>query len=87
MALKCGQLDHCCWFNGKVCKYLVENAAEGYRYSCGLKLKYGTWDRAMSSDEWMTDIKPLMEQIGYVGLKCNEWPPKGVKCNTCGINE
>ncbi len=43
--------DHCCYWNGKPCPYLVENVA-GRRYACGVMLKYGSWEAMNVSPEY-----------------------------------
>jgi len=81
---QCGANAHCCVFNGYVCQYLLEDAVEGFKYSCALKLKYGTWDAVGASIENRRNVQHLMDAGGYAGLKCYEWPPDGVRCNNCG---
>ena len=46
-----GRVDHCCYWGGQPCPYLVENEA-GRRYACGLLIKYGSWEKMNESPEY-----------------------------------
>ena len=46
-----GEIDHCCYWDGSRCEYLVENV-DGRRYACGLLIKYGSWQIMNTSPEY-----------------------------------
>ena len=75
--------SHCCWFAGEPCAYLEEGTVEGRRWACGLRRKYGDWDKAVASKEYQTNIEP---HFGPQGVNCRDWPDleKGQSCNECG---
>ena len=81
----CGRLNHCCWFKGQVCQYLTENPPESeFKYSCGLKNIYGTWEATHASQEYIDNVHPKMVEVGLGDIGCGDWPPPGHHCNTCG---
>lgn len=87
MSCKGMSQDHCCYLNGKVCKYLKENSA-GRRWSCGLFEQYGSWENVYLSQEYQTDLVP--EWITYCATfdkpytRCGDWPTQGEVCTVCG---
>lgn len=76
--------DHCCYL-GKwgVCPHLEEGTVEGRRFACGLVRRYGGWEKAMASPEWVRDVKPFWDEF-MPGKTCADWPGPGVTCATCG---
>ena len=68
--------DHCCTFNGIDCKYLEKDTVPGRRWACGLHVKYGGWEGALNSWEYIKDIAPNFNKKGGVGgaYNCREWP-------------
>jgi len=77
--------DHCCYLDGPPCPFLEENTVEGRRWACGLRRELGNWDAVHADERYVTQIQPVWERGGLAGYKCGEWPAKGFKCGTCGI--
>ena len=80
----CGKTTHCCFFKGEVCQYLLENAVDGYRYSCGLRLNSDSWAEVYALPEYQQNVAPKMAEIGYPDIGCGDWPPPGKSCRDCG---
>ena len=81
---KCGNAEtHCCWFAGKVCIYLEEKTKEGWRWSCKIRKETGSWEEVRKDPRYLRDVIPLLNELDSV-KHCEEWPPKGIKCNDCG---
>jgi len=74
---------HCCWLEGKPCKYVEENTVPGRRWACGLMRQLGDWDLVLSSPEYKKQVAPVLEPLGY---NCRDWPDShpGMKCTDCG---
>tara|TARA_R110000824_G_scaffold92561_4_gene224453 strand:- start:71 stop:328 length:258 start_codon:yes stop_codon:yes gene_type:complete len=79
----CGKVDHCCWFQGNICKYLKESDHPDFKWACSLKETYGSWEAAYASDEYIRDVKHKVNAVSPGGLDCGDWPFNRV-CNTCG---
>ena len=77
-------LDHCCWLAGKPCVYLEVDTVPGRKWACGLRRKYGDWDKALESKEYQNTIEP---HFGPQGVNCRDWPDlsKGQSCGDCGL--
>jgi len=75
--------EHCCWVDGKVCKFLEENAEPGFRWSCGLRRELGSWDAVIKDPRYVSGILPLHRAEG---MNCRDWPKKsaGGPCKLCG---
>jgi len=82
----CGKCDHCCWFSGKLCEFLIISDKKDFSYACSLRVKYGSWGAAHKSNDYQQIIKPKMASIGYEKINCGDWPPDDVVCHTCGKN-
>lgn len=77
--------DHCCWFNGEVCQFLEENTVPGRRWACGLHRKYGGWEGALASPEYIQHVQIKYDTIPQLqGLNCRDWPRVGEQCGACG---
>ena len=61
--------DHCCYFGGKVCKYLEENTMPNRRWVCALMREHQDWDKVLADSRYQNNIVPLWEE--YV------WPSHG----------
>lgn len=83
---QCGKQDHCCYFEGEVCQYLIESPHPDFQFACSLRVKYGGWDETHKSPEYLSQVKPKLIAIGYPDTDCGDWPPPGVACGSCGIN-
>lgn len=86
MACSGNGADHCCWFKGKVCKYLEENTIPGRRWVCGLMREHnGDWDATIADPRYQRDIMPLMQRLIWPGhgveYTCKTWPSKGCECD------
>jgi len=72
--------DHCCWLNGVPCPHIKENVQEGFRWSCGLMIKYQDWDIVHNSAEYLQDVEPFWvtfkERTNFT--KCGDWT-----CENC----
>ncbi len=44
---------HCCYVNGKPCKFLEENTEPGQRWSCQLRRERGSWAAAIVDPRYM----------------------------------
>jgi len=75
--------EHCCWVDGKVCKFLEENTEPGYRWSCGLRRELGSWDAVITDSRYVNEILPLHRAKG---MNCRDWPKPsaGGPCKLCG---
>ena len=84
MAQHGNTLDHCCWLAGKPCTYLETDTVLGRKWACGLRRKYGDWDKALESKEYQNTIEP---HFGPQGVNCRDWPDlaKGQSCGDCGL--
>ncbi len=65
---------HCCWVNGKVCEFLIENHG-GRRFACGLMVELGDWQTVHTSSRY----SPLAIVFADEGL-CGDWQPKAGQC-------
>lgn len=78
--------SHCCWFNGEVCRFLEENTVPGRRWACGLYRKYGGWDAALASPEYIQHVQPKFTAIPALkGKNCRDWPqvyPETMSCQS-----
>jgi len=82
--MACSEGDnHCCWFNGEVCRYLEENSG-GRRWSCSLLKELGDWEMVYADPRYIENIIPLYLAIDIGITRCSDWPPTGVVCNDCG---
>ncbi len=82
---QCGKNDHCCWFDGKRCQFLVTSQHPDFDYSCILRTMYGSWEEVHKSEEYLEVAKLDLKKAGYK-IDCGDWPPDGVACHTCGKN-
>jgi len=84
MAICSGNKEsHCCYIDGRVCKYLEENTVEGRRWACGIRKDYSSWREVYEDDRYTNDVKPILDYIGIVD--CGEWPRKNEICAICGV--
>ena len=68
--------DHCCYVNNKPCPFLEENIQAGYRWSCKLRRKTGSW-KATIVDPRYNDISKIFAQYSYKNCK-------NYQCEDCG---
>lgn len=75
--------EHCCWVDGKVCKFLEENSEPGFRWSCGLRRELASWNAVIADPRYVKDILPKHRAEG---MNCRDWPKKtaGGPCKLCG---
>lgn len=84
MAL-CGTAgDHCCWLGraGK-CRFVEASDEPGFNWRCSLRAELGSWGAVHSDARYLAHVRPALDTCGVVE-DCGNWPPPGVKCNTCG---
>jgi hypothetical protein len=76
--------DHCCYLQGKPCRYVEENTVPGRRWACGLRRRLGDWDAVLISSEYQANVAPKLAPYGY---NCRDWPdfPLGSRCSDCGF--
>ncbi len=78
--------DHCCYIKGKVCPFLEENTEKGFRWSCGLRRKLGSWDAVLANPEYQR----VTAGAWAPGVNCRDWPDgggwNGIGCSKCGAN-
>lgn len=69
---------HCCWVNGKVCKYLEISTVPGRRFACGLRRELGSWEEVHKDPRY----QPIQEHWDKVGIEsCGAWQPSvGICC-------
>ncbi len=74
---------HCCWLEGKECRFLEENTLPDRRWVCGLRRELGDWDKVLASSRYKKHVAPRLELFGYT---CKDWPDKtkGQYCGDCG---
>ena len=54
--------EHCCgWGKYGTCKYLEKDTQKGFKWTCGLMRKYGTWEKVYATKEYKIDIVPLWD--------------------------
>ena len=82
---ECGRKDHCCWFKGVICEYLVESPHPDFKFACLLRLRAESWDEVYQMPEYIRNIKPKMIEAGYKDVDCGDWPCD--KCGTCGEHQ
>lgn len=81
----CGKgKNHCCWFRGIICPFLVPSNVEGFKWCCSLRRDLGSWQAVHTSEIYQRYVQPMFELIGHPDWKCGYYPPEGMKCNTCG---
>ena len=68
--------QHCCWINGKVCKYLEENTEPGFRWTCGLRKELGSWGAVLADPRYLALDLPE-------GINCRDYPDKNNPCKYC----
>lgn len=69
--------DHCCYVNGKVCDYLIENT-EGRRFACALRVELGNWKKVHRDPRYA----PIKEVMLLGDGVCGDWMPgPDVCCN------
>ena len=82
--------EHCCWVNGKVCKFLEENTEKGFRWTCGLLRQLGNWDAVLSDERYKESVEPYYweraERIGVPVSSCRDYPSGKESCTHCGAN-
>ena len=67
--------DHCCYLEGKVCKYLIHQ--DGMP-RCGLRVEHGDWEKVHKDPRYLEDVKPILVRRG-VKEDCGDWgfnPPR-----------
>jgi hypothetical protein len=74
--------DHCCYLDGKVCVFLLENS-NGRRWSCSLRAKLGSWDSVHRDSKYLTVVKPSLDKLDLPD--CGDWPRFGERCEVCGV--
>lgn len=82
--------SHCCNLGAAgVCRHLEENTEPGFRWTCGLRRKLGSWSAVLNSKEYKADVKPhldkMCERAGVPAgtINCRDYPaPFG--CHNCG---
>lgn len=76
--------DHCCWIAGTSCRYLEVDTVPDRKWACGLRRKYGDWDKVLDSEEYQENVEP---HFGPQGVNCRDWPDlkNGQSCNECGL--
>ena len=69
---------------GTPCKHLEDRTVSGRRWACGLRRKYGDWDKVLVSKEYVDTVAPHFDPQD---VNCRDWPDlsKGQSCNECGI--
>jgi len=74
--------DHCCYVQGKPCKYVEKNTVEGRKWACGLRRELGDWDLVLEDPRYKKDVQPKLQ----LGINCRDWPDKPfTKCFECGF--
>ena len=75
--------DHCCYLDGKPCKYIEKDTVEGRKWACGLRRELGDWDLVLVSEEYKKDVEPHFEPQG---INCRDWPEANAAyCGECGV--
>lgn len=80
---RCGVEDHCCWLDGKVCKYLADSDRPGHAFDCALRRDLGSWDAVHGDPRYVADVRPFWERVAPE-LDCGAYPPEGEVCAACG---
>lgn len=72
--------NHCCFVNGKPCKFLEENTEPGQRWSCALMRELQSWDLVITDPRYFAgDASPgdAFKATSYVNCK-------NFQCKECG---
>jgi hypothetical protein len=72
-----GPDDHCCWVNGKRCRYLVERV-DGRRWACGLFSALGSWDAVHEHPGYKVFVQSVWDEVGIES--CGAWGPGSGQC-------
>ena len=77
--------DHCCYLREHgVCTYVRPKTDDDeYQWKCSLRTDLGSWEAVHSSQEYQSNVKPKLIEIG-IQQDCGDWPPPGQTCKTCG---
>ncbi len=67
--------DHCCYVNGEVCRFLVENATPSRRWSCGLVVELQDWSLVHSDPRYLEFVRPHWIVAGTPD--CGDWVGPG----------
>lgn len=72
------QPDHCCYVDGKRCRFLEENTVEGRRWVCGLRRELGSWEAVHADPGYQKHVQPFWDKVGIVS--CGVWGPDVRQC-------
>ena len=79
--------EHCCWFQGTVCRFLEESAEDGFKWSCSLRRELGEWEKVHKDPRYVEFIRPEWDKMPHDSkINCGDWPPPGMICSDCGNN-
>ncbi len=76
---------HCCYINGKPCKFLEENTVPGERWSCQLWRETGSWQAAIDDPRYKSgkpSESPGKYFEGFQYTNCRDY-----QCETCAAFE
>lgn len=74
--------EHCCWVNGKPCRFLEENTEPGYRWSCGLRRELGSWDAVLADPRYQEHVQSHWDTFPET-TNCRDFPSGGWECRQC----
>lgn len=77
--------DHCCYLEGKECRFLERGTVPGRYWACGLYRELGSWEAVHSDTRYQEHIQPFHDRHPECGGDCGGWPPAGQTCAVCGI--
>lgn len=79
---KCGTgPDHCCYFQGVPCEYVIAVDKPPFKWACSLRVEHGNWDDVHKDERYVKNVKPKMAKIPGGG-DCGDWEGR---CGDCGM--
>jgi len=85
MAQCLAKTGHCCWLEGKVCKFLRDDGPSARRrWVCILREELGSWDAVHTDPRYVEQVQPTVRRL--TGADCGDWPPPGQTCAECGTH-
>ena len=83
----CGTgIDHCCYFKGEACQYVIAVNRPPFKWACSLRDELGSWDAVYKDPRYIKNVKPKMSLVaGAEHLDCGDWPEKTAhkNCREC----
>jgi hypothetical protein len=66
---------HCCYVNGNVCQFLIQDATPSRRWSCGLFVELEDWALVHTDPRYLESVRPHWIESGTPD--CGDWVGPG----------